>query len=66
MIVAVAVLIIQLIALTGLLPLPLAGVYLPGIVINLFMTSLVFFALIQQLDLQRLEKHVEVEEDRTG
>lgn len=47
---------LQVVALSGVLPLKLSGVYLLSMVINLMIASLVFFALIQQLDLQRLEE----------
>lgn len=47
---------IQAVALTGVLPLNLSGVYLLSMAINLMIASLIFFALIQQLDLQRAEQ----------
>jgi hypothetical protein len=56
MAVGFAMIALQIAALTGLISLPLSGVYLLAMLSNLFMTSLIFFALIQQLDLQRLEE----------
>lgn len=57
---------IQLVSLTGLFPLNLSGVYLLSMTIILMITSLVFFALIQQLDLQRLEGEEKTVDEETA
>lgn len=55
---------LQAVALTGVLPLNLSGVYLLSMVLNLMIASLVFFALVQQLDLQRLENEEKPVKDK--
>lgn len=55
---------LQIVALSRIVQLNLAGVYLLSVSINLLIASLVFFALIQQLDLQRLEGEEEIDESK--
>lgn len=49
--------VLLVVALTGLTPIKPSGAFLYGIASNLLIISLVFFALIQQLDLQRVEQN---------
>lgn len=56
-------LVIQVVALTRVFPLNLAGIYLLSMTIMLLGTSVLFAALISQLDLQRLENESKVEDD---
>lgn len=55
--------VLQAVALAEIFPLELSGVFLLSMAINLMLASLVFYALIQQLDIQRLEKDKQSEQN---